>query len=428
MNLKILNQAEPNVLLYLPYGVTTLEMKVEGEEAEVYGFIYPDKRADAEKKLYVGYADQSENFLVLWGAGKEGGLNINSENIGGRLFLQILHKGKSIERQSITLYHSQTNTPIGIIKLVPADENPNLVTMELSLPEEESEFRIITFKGNKMPIYYSRWFPPKPSENGNIQYYSVEVPNIEIKFRVKDDKFISSVNSDIDILLNNNKIAQVTGDLRYSWPHAEIFTIFGDTDYLVVRLWFYWINGNFSKNILSEGNAIAAKIEAARIDDVPPQDVQIRRALWESFDIECPDSERFDFLIDMKKKKITWVGTDFHYQESWYRVDEADSFVRARIANDFNTIEQLFQKLKDRFDHRKENYDPMTRLKEMLRKPEIQKNLMLEDMPEVEEYVVSNLHKNGIVTYKAVGFTRKHVPYIENGNAVAELVSSVVTS
>ena len=94
MNLRILNEIEPNVLPYLPYGVTTLEMKLDRNDDEQYGDIYPYKRADSEKKRYVGFADDSEEFLVLWGGGKEKGVNVNKENVNGRLFLQILHKGK----------------------------------------------------------------------------------------------------------------------------------------------------------------------------------------------------------------------------------------------------------------------------------------------------------------------------------------------
>ena len=154
----------------------------------------------------------------------------------------------------------------------------------------------------------------------------------------------------------------------------------------------------------------------------------MRRGWWESFDIECPDNERFDFLIDIKKERIIWLGTDFHYQESWYKIEEKESFVKARIANDVNTIEQVFKNLKNRFTQTKENYDPMNRLKEILKEPEKQKNLILVDVPEIKEYTVSNLNDKGDVTYLAEGFTRKHVPYVQNGKPVAELVSSIVTS
>ena len=60
----------------------------------------------------------------------------------------------------------------------------------------------------------------------------------------------------------------------------------------------------------------------------------------------------------------------------------------------------------------------MIRLKEILRKPDAIKTLTQQDVQEIQAHKVT----------RGVGFTRKHVPYAENGNAVAELVSSVVTS
>ena len=118
--------------------------------------------------------------------------------------------------------------------------------MELNR-EEGTDTQTITFKGNLMPNYYSRWFPPRASEKNKIQYHYVEVPHISIKFKVKEDNSIDNVDSNIEIFLEGKKIGQVTGDWCYSGTHAEIFTIFGDSDFLVLRLWFYWIHTDFSR-------------------------------------------------------------------------------------------------------------------------------------------------------------------------------------
>ena len=226
------------------------------------GHIYPNKRPNRDKKLFVGFANQSEDFLVLWGAGSEEGLNITNSNVNGRLFLQILHKGNTADTQSITLCHSRTGMPITTIKLVPAEDHPNLLRTEMSPAKEGNEFQIISFKGTRIPLYYPRWFPPRPSENKKIQYYDIDAPNIKIKFKAKVNKndFIPEVDSDIDILLNDdpNPIAKISDDWCYSSLHPEIFTIFGDADYLVLRLWCYWINANFS-NSLREGKIVITR-------------------------------------------------------------------------------------------------------------------------------------------------------------------------
>jgi hypothetical protein len=386
LNLRVLNQIEPNILQYLPYGVTTLEMQAERDVDEVLDYIYPHKRgADRDKKLFVGFADQSEDFLVLWGGGSEEGLELNNNNVNGKLFFQILHKGSMTDTQSITLLHRGTDIPITTIKLVPAEDSTNLVRMKICPTKERNEFQTISFKGNRIPLYYPRWFPPK-----KIQYYETNAPNIKIKFKVKETAFIPQVDSDIDILLNDNPIARISDDWHYSSLHAEIFTIFENANYFVLRLWCYWINANFS--------------------------------FVGSLDIECPDYERFDFLIDMKKKKIIYVGTDFHYQERWYKIDDNEVLTSAKIARGIWTIQQTLMGLKGRADTEK-NFDPMTLLKVMLKEGTA---AALSSEKTLRGCIESN--RSGMAPYKWMGFLGKHIPYPENGKPIAELVSSIATS
>jgi len=421
LNLKILNQLKPNVLPYLPYGVTTLGIKIDGDIDEPLGYIYPVKTADSdkterEKKLFVGFADESEDFLVLWGAGSESGLELTSKNVSGSLYMQILHKGKSANIQNVTLCYSQTKEPICSLILVPAEDGANVSKMDVS-PDDSNGLRTVTFKGSKVPLYYPRWFPPRPSKNEKIQYYETNAPDIKIKFKAKDSNFIPEIDSDIDIFLNDEPIAQIVGDWCYSSLHAEIFTIFGNSDYFVLRVWFYWVNATFA-NTFSGDKIIVTRNEAIRLSDNLSPDGKNTKGF--SKDVECPDYERFDFLIDMKKKKIIWVGTDFHYQEWWFKIDETEPVVRAKIASGFWTIEHSLKSLLHRFQA-KENFDPMTLLRVMLKDAEIPSP----NIPIMKEFILIN--ENG-PRPKERGFLGKHIPYPENGRAVAELVSSIVTS
>jgi hypothetical protein len=421
--LHILNELRHNVVEYLPYGITTLEMRVQGSEHEVYGLLYPDKRPNREDKTYIGYADESKDFLVLWGAGNERGLEINAQNISKRLFFQVLHTGNSLEDQNLTLRHSRMIRPIGTIKLIPAEKNENLVRMEVA---QEGECCSISFRGSRVPIYYSRWFPIRPSEK-RIQYYDLDPPSIRINFKVKEDnnsnnrEFFRNIDSDISILLDNKEIAKITEDWHYSWPHIELFTIFGDSSYLVLRLWLCWIRKKFSDNIFLGGDLLLEKL------DNPPENEQTRRGWLESFDIECPDIERFDFLIDMRAKKIAWIGTDFHYQESWYKF-ESQQLLEARIAGDVSTLEQVFKRLRNRMGQPTDNYDPMTLLRKILKGDQAEENLTIEAMPPIKKYIVPNTGNRASEAFRAGGITRKHIPYAERTKQVAELVSSVVTS
>ena len=143
------------------------------------------------------------------------------------------------------------------------------------------------------------------------------------------------------------------------------------------------------------------------------------KGFFDSINVECPDYERFDFLIDMNKKKVIWVGTDFHYQEWWFRIDDTEPYVRAKIASGLWTIEHSLKSLIDRFQS-KENFDPMTLLRDILLKEKVQGTNAIK--------LSECIKKNGQLTSKAAGFLGKHIPYPENGIAVPELVSSIVTS
>ncbi|NIO37114.1 hypothetical protein GTO27_05360, partial [Candidatus Bathyarchaeota archaeon] len=87
ISLKFLNEKEPNVVQYLPYGVTTLEMRIFGNQKNLTGYIYPKNRSDGENNFYVGYVNENydaNNFLVLWGAGRREGLKIDKESASYR--------------------------------------------------------------------------------------------------------------------------------------------------------------------------------------------------------------------------------------------------------------------------------------------------------------------------------------------------------
>jgi len=68
-----------------------------------------------------------------------------------------------------------------------------------------------------------------------------------------------------------------------------------------MRLWFYWIHENYSKGIFRGELHFRVVLTYLK--------VKVKERIGEMFDIESPDMERFDFLIDTKKKKVLWMGT-----------------------------------------------------------------------------------------------------------------------
>ena len=192
----------------------------------------------------------------------------------------------------------------------------------------------------------------------------------------------------------------------------------------------YWIHKNFSNNFFRSAYPTIFdvldrpdKLQSSSQDE---EEEQKKRGILESLDIEVPDIERFDFLIDIKNKKIIWLGTDFHYQEFWYFFENSyDKFVKARIGYHFETIVQVIKNLKDRMNP-PQNYDPMTTLKKMLeQKQDIKRKLTLVN---IQDEIPKISSKHNDINTRGQGIGRKHIPYPENGIAAEELISSVVTA
>lgn len=419
-SLEILNLGESNVLHYMPHGVTTVELKpIASDGDESGGFIYPRAKFTIDK-FHAGYGDNSQDFLIVWGGGKEKGCEITNLDKGKRSFFQIIHIGDKPTTVPLTFLHNRFIAKPKTILLVPYEvENPSRTLLNL-----QDRTATMTFSGSRLPRYYCRWFPPRPNEGESIRYDDVKtLPDLKLKFtfeRMRDTPH-KNIGSDIQIYLQDSKIAEVLGDWKFSWVHSELFTVFGDSKYVALRVWLYWIHRDFP-------------LFDFRSETAPPPDSDTKpvlddttRSVWDHISIESPDIERFDFVINTHDRRIEWVGTDFHYQEWWYNTRGLDPPLKAKIANDVGTFVEVLRRLKERFSSSNEQYNPFEKLRQKLGSGHISIKEDGETVPPIEEYLVSNISSNGKTTYRWQGLTRKHIPYIEGGIIIPELISSVVT-
>ena len=155
------------------------------------------------------------------------------------------------------MHSSNHLNPIITISLVPPNDYTDFKRCVEVIEKDNAYMR---FEGKMMPLYYPRWFPPKGSSNNSIKYMDIETPKITINYKVKDNNKNIDINSDIDIFLDDLKIGQITGDWNYSRPHAELFTLFGDNQYFVLRFWLYWVHKNFSKNLFLKIDDLSNKL------------------------------------------------------------------------------------------------------------------------------------------------------------------------
>jgi hypothetical protein len=386
-NLRFLNSSDNKSIPFLPYGVTTIEFAIEG--AGKAGYIRPAYSTldDYEKKEYVGFAKDNKDFLVVWGAGEGKGQHVQ-ENSTDRMFMQLIHLRGNYPEAIITLEHTGLFDKEEL-KIHKPENGPDMAEVfKMVTKVNKSELKTTRLEGTYMPMYYSRWFPPK-----RIDYVSPAVyPLIQIEYREDD----SGVYSPIDIFLEANghtrRICTIDGDLRYSRLHAELFALFENKSIFVLRLWLYWIHKRYLGGLLGDSGSSSpenGKSELGAIDRVTG--------------LEIPDIERFDFVINLENSKIILYGTDIHYQEYWGKVK--DPFVKAKIAGNVDLFIMTARLVPLRFLQDSDYYNPIESVKAYIleenKEREFRQLVVDQEKPEELEKLGVNL--------------RAHVPYVDEG-------------
>ncbi|HLN88982.1 MAG TPA: hypothetical protein VK253_02845 [Candidatus Binatia bacterium] len=390
LSLDFTNCRENTTLHYLPYGVTTIEFTAfKNQEA---GFVTPQYSTLSEANMeFVGFADSNRDFYVIWGGGIAQGQYVE-KNSTKRMFMQLIHLRKDYPEAAITFEHSAFPSRSQTIKILRAtdqncgkivDENPGVIG-----------HKMLHFEGTYMPLYYPRWFPPKPEE---VKYTVIQkCPEVSIEYTENEDGITSS---DVNVFFGKGKemeqICSVTGDLEYSRMVGELFSLVQCDRVFVLRLWFYWIH----KRI--EGGFLGTSDSEAQVDASETLGVSERT-------IEVPDIERFDFVIDghpgTKTNRVLWCGTDFHYQEYW--VKPKTPMVKAKIAGGVDLVYESAKLWPLRYLQQKKYYNPAGLMRSTLFRPT--ENLSLLRLL---------LQKQVVQERDSLGRTiRNHVPYIEDSD------------
>lgn len=379
LELKFYNKDNSDTIQFLPYGVSTIEFsELTGLDG---GFIFPVNNGKIDNK-FVGYSDsKNDDFLVVWGAGKEKGQELKS---GKRMYFQLINL-KEPKEQTITFKDTENFYWSETLRIIPAN-NGNVVRM---IKNEDTN--LFEFKGDLIPQYYSRWFPPK-----QINYDKTEFPKIKIEFKKNNSGIVSPIIIKLETTQGLKKIGSVEGDLDYSNFNAEIFSLFPGSQFFVLRTWFYWIHKNF------EGGLLRSLEETG--DDT--------KTLIGNTILEIPDIERFDFIIDAENDCIIWYGTDFHYQEYWGKVEGPE--VCARIAGGIDLVTQTTQLSISRLSNEK-SYDPIESLKQKI--SDNDHNLI--------EFTASKIKTNE-ADEKSINI-KTHVPYVKNSKISNDLFSIIVS-
>ncbi|MHA1384203.1 MAG: DUF4332 domain-containing protein [Candidatus Helarchaeota archaeon] len=341
---------DENYIEYLPFmGITSVRLRVLVNQ--------PIKKLILKPKLMTNmYAENIEwssyicgmnnentehnltkGFIALFGGGKTEGFVMHNPPAESYAFFFLRHHDKKLKGEidfSITfeaieeISEKEQNllASITVPLKYPNDIRPKT---EKELPDEDDpkcpihavyrydykkrglglvlkeKFREITFKGNMIPDYYPRWWPPQV-----IKYHPIihkdKISNLVIKItRLGFTHIYYKFNGDL------HEIAELKGRLTPAVFHdpllmttAEVFRFFSD-DFIVLRIYFWWI------------------------------DLRMNDKRWR-MNHEMPDFERVDFVIDLrnpnkKNQMIPFIATDVHWKEFWLDTRNVKGSVKVKF-------------------------------------------------------------------------------------------------
>jgi hypothetical protein len=323
---------------YLPYGTKTLKIHSFVEQGEQPPLrLWPGKSGFKLEtaNLFVCHEDGGDDLWVTWGAGHEQGPWARSGGSpgdegwplkpgeSGFSYLNVTHpnpekcrSGCQVELKDYKLtVHAMTEAGkctscleinLRAPRLREGEDGPAELPdpVRAQWQEDGANASTIRFEGTDVPLYVSRWWPTQKVEYRQLprnsdQRKALEALHIEYERTAKDGEHwwnylwsnapykLPDERGRICVLFDNKSLMEIGGNLgthlfdeRLLLP--EVF-LFSDQQHIVLRLWFLWVDKS-------------------------------RHKLH-----EVPDAERFDLLIDAKNRDVSFVGTDLHWREMWFK-------------------------------------------------------------------------------------------------------------
>jgi hypothetical protein len=317
---------------YLPYGTRTLAFEVTNSSGQPLKlWLRPAcTPEDYPQQVIYGYGggpkEVDQELLVHWAGGDELGACVKMDeksplrdrSLKAWEVVPVPLESGETRRVYLNLTHlSGALKPRKLVLTVHTDGDQGAVVgsrldLRLNPPELDSNGEVVqgvwetnkqlAFKGSHIPDYVSRWWPeqqitytPDHAVAGDL---SIQLTGRKITLQLAaatngNGITLAEVN-DLDWKRSLDQVHQ----LRPLLP--ELFHLCNQRFY-VVRLWFLWLDKRIGKKH------------------------------------EVPDAERFDVLFDAQEGAVRYMGTDFHYHETWGQLEQDEKYARASLGlNLFN--------------------------------------------------------------------------------------------
>jgi hypothetical protein len=334
---------EGNRLDYLPFGVKTLKVKVEGEYKGRLR-LRPGRPSavPGEKFAHEDEGDPPQ-FIISWGGGHEDHYDLDYPERSLVHFL-VHHVGDGDGDHLLTVEAVDDSGHIASLPVMltyprsggvpwPRDQLVRAHWHEVRRGLDGAcDIKLL---GTYTPRYSPRWWP----QNRVVFAYDKQSPQVRLHHRRQIDGsngdltvYASRPGSDEEVLLARlgGSIGYPLYDMRQVLP--ELYR-FGPQTW-ALRVWFFWLDMQISRGDLGRywqheddeleqaWRGIAAKAEGG-----------ISERSWHELH-EIPDAERVDVIFDDDLRPL-YAGTDLHWREIWgqYEPKRMMDPVRIQIMN-----------------------------------------------------------------------------------------------
>ena len=191
------------------------------------------------------------------------------------------------------------------LKLALPTANGSAVTDPLKGTWNEAGTRL-DFSGSQLANYVPRWWAPEA-------YAYIDAGDLPGRFKLfmKDEMLVMKLDADS----SGNGGTTIAEIKDHDWePGMEIHRVrpslpelfhFCGNRYYAIRFWFAWLELN-----------VGAKHEV-------------------------PDAERIDVLFDLKDERVRYMGTDFHYKETWGRLSRGEKVGKAELGLGLSSVDDF---------------------------------------------------------------------------------------
>jgi hypothetical protein len=336
---------EGNKVDYLPFGVKTLKVAVEGDHR---GKLHlAPQRLSAVQGETQGHEDVGDppQLVVSWGGGHESCCELDYPRQSVAHFL-VNHVGQGTGDHQLTIEarlddRDEVEASITVTLTYPTVMGepwpplPELVKpswQEVTVGSSgESD---IVLEGRYCPDYISRWWPH------NRVIYDADgppPPRVRLRYRRLADSESGDLTvrlasgggaPDVDLALIEGGIPYPLYDSQQVLPELHRF---GPQTW-ALRVWFFWLDKEISRADLRRwGTRTDDEVEEAWRGLAAKSAGRAGGESWAERH-EIPDAERLDVVFG-HDGMVLYAATDLHWHEMWGRCTQPGTRVQARIMN-----------------------------------------------------------------------------------------------